>query len=63
MPTEKVTHADGRVCRYLPYAMDGVQGLLHGWFYQAPPDMRKCDRAHGLNGEEGASDEPGTPEP
>ena len=43
-----IRHADGRLCRYLPYALDGVQGLLHAYFYGEPPDMRKCLREHGL---------------
>lgn len=47
------THSDGRQCRYLPYALDGVQGLLHAYFYGMPPDMRKCLREHGLEGQEG----------
>ena len=51
---ESFTHSDGRVCRLLPYALDGVAGLLEGYFYGAPPDLRKCQREHGL---EGAEDE------
>jgi hypothetical protein len=51
---ESFTHSDGQVCYYLPYARDGVSGLLHGYFYGAPPDMHRCHREHGL---EGADDE------
>lgn len=43
-----IRHADGRICRYLPYALDGVRGLRHAYFYGEPPDMRRCLREHGL---------------
>ena len=48
MSEQTYRHDDGRVCRYLPYALDGVAGLLHAYFYGAPPEMRKCLREHGL---------------
>ncbi len=47
---ESFTHSDGRVCRYLPYAVDYLAGLQHGYFYGTPPDMRRCHREHGLEG-------------
>jgi hypothetical protein len=49
---DRFTHADGRQCRYLPYALDGVAGLLKGWFHGMPPDMAKCHREHGLEDQE-----------
>jgi hypothetical protein len=49
---KRFTHADGRVCRCLPYALDGVDGLLEGYFYGDPPTMRRCHREHGLQGAE-----------
>jgi hypothetical protein len=48
----RFTHRDGRVCYWLAYSRDGMAGLLHGYFTGLPPDMRKCQRAHGLQGRE-----------
>ena len=55
MSIESFRHEDGRVCRFLPYALDGQVGLLHAWFYGVPPEMRRCQREHGLEDSEGTT--------
>jgi len=47
-----IRHADGRVCYRLPYALESQpRQLLHAYFYGESPELRKCDRAHGLDDE------------
>jgi hypothetical protein len=48
MQGARFTHADGRVCHHLAYALETmpVRQQLYGWFYGQAPDLLKCQREH-----------------